>query len=143
MVEARFEPCWWTAAVCLPPGKVHRAVLAVQRSLRRWPWFVQVDVDGYFPSIRHDLLMALLRRRFKGAGFLALLQRILDGGATAGPGRGCPSAPWPPSILPTPFSMGPTVSSSINPVWAAMCVTWMTCCGAARAGRRPRRAWLG
>jgi len=91
VVEARFETMLLDSSFACRPGKgVHRAVLAVQRSLQRWPWFVQVDVDGYFPSIRHDLLMALLRRRFKGAGFLALLQRILDCGATAGPGRGLP-----------------------------------------------------
>lgn len=91
LVEARFESMLVDSSFACRPGKgVHRAVLAVQRSLRRWPWFAQVDVDGYFPSIRHDLLMALLRRRFKGVAFLALLQRILDGGATAGPGRGLP-----------------------------------------------------
>lgn len=91
VVEARFETMLVDSSFACRPGKgVHRAVLAVQRSLQRWPWFVQVDVDGYFPSIRHDLLMALLRRRFKGADFLALLGRIVDGGATTGPGRGLP-----------------------------------------------------
>lgn len=91
VVEARFETMLVDSSFACRPGKgVHRAVLAVQRSLQRWPWFVQVDVDGYFPSIRHDLLMALLQRRFKGAGFMALLGRIVDGGATAGPGRGLP-----------------------------------------------------
>ena len=91
LVEARFESMLVDSSFACRPGKgVHRAVLAVQRSLQRWPWFVQVDVDGYFPSIRHDLLMALLRRRFTGAAFLALLPRILDCGATAGPGRWLP-----------------------------------------------------
>jgi len=91
VVEALFETMLVDSSFACRPGKgVHRAVLAVQHSLRRWPWFVQVDVDGYFPSIRHDLLMAVLRRCFKGADFLALLGRIVDGGANAGPGRGLP-----------------------------------------------------
>jgi hypothetical protein len=56
---------------------------------RRYPWFGQVDVAGYFPSIRHDMLKTLLARRFKGAGFLALLGRIIDAYA-ASPGCGLP-----------------------------------------------------
>ena len=51
---------------------------------------MQVDVDGYFPSIQHDLLLDLLARRFKGVGFLKLLTRLVEKGATHGPGRGLP-----------------------------------------------------
>jgi RNA-directed DNA polymerase len=89
--EARFETMLVDSSYACRPGKgVHAAVAAVQRGLRAWPWFVQVDVDGYFPSIRHDLMLELLARRFKGAGFLNLLARIVERGATNGPGRGLP-----------------------------------------------------
>ncbi|MCB1914699.1 MAG: hypothetical protein KDG52_03125 [Rhodocyclaceae bacterium] len=91
LAEPRFEAMLVDSCYACRPGKgVHAAVAAVQRGLRRWPWFVQVDVDAYFPSIRHELLLDLLARRFKGADFLALLARILRVGATAGPGRGLP-----------------------------------------------------
>ena len=89
LAEARFETMLVASSYACRPGKgVHRAVSAVQRTLRGWPWVVQVDVDGYFPSIRHDLLRELLARRFKGADFLGLLARILEKGVPGG--RGLP-----------------------------------------------------
>ena len=91
LAEARFETMLVDSSyACRPRKGVHAAVAAVQRGLRAWPWFVQVDVDAYFPSIRHDLLLELLARRFKGAGFLALVARIVEGCATNGVGRGLP-----------------------------------------------------
>ncbi|MCX7109139.1 MAG: reverse transcriptase/maturase family protein [Proteobacteria bacterium] len=67
-----------TTYACRPGKGVHRAVVQVQNNLRRFPWFVQVDVDGYFPAIDHSLLFGLLQHRFKGDGFMALLWRIID-----------------------------------------------------------------
>lgn len=91
LAEPRFETMLVDSSYACRPGKgVHAAVAAVQRGLRHWPWFVQVDVDAYFPSIRHDLLLELLARRFKGAGLLRLFARILAHGATSGAGRGLP-----------------------------------------------------
>ena len=91
LAEPRFERMLVANAYACRPGKgVHAAVTAVQGGLRARPWFAQVDVDAYFPSIRHERLLALLARRFKGDGFFRLLQRILACGATGGPGVGLP-----------------------------------------------------
>jgi hypothetical protein len=91
LAEPRFERALVDSSYACRPGKgVHAAARAVQRNLQRWPWFVQVDVNGYFPSIDHGLLKDLLARRFKGAGFLALLGRIIDAGGTDTSGRGLP-----------------------------------------------------
>ena len=68
------------------------ALAAVQRAqhhLRRWPWYAQIDIRSYFASIDHELLLALLERRFKDRGLLALLARIIDAHHTE-PGRGLP-----------------------------------------------------
>jgi hypothetical protein len=56
---------------------VHKAVLQVQKNLQRFPWFVKVDIQRYFPSIDHAKLLELLSHRFKGLDFLALLGRIV------------------------------------------------------------------
>lgn len=91
LTEPAFERALVDTSFACRPGKgVHAAVTRVQRELRRWPWLVQVDVAHYFPNIDHARLHAMLAQRFKGAGFLALLGRIVEAGATDTPGRGLP-----------------------------------------------------
>jgi RNA-directed DNA polymerase len=65
---------------------------AVQRAAShaaRYTWFVQIDIKSYFPSIDHVVLTTLLARRFRNAGVLGLLGRIV-GAHEAAPGRGLP-----------------------------------------------------
>lgn len=91
LAEPRFERMLVDSSYACRLGKgVQAAVAAVQRNLQRWPWLVQVDVEGYFPSIDHAILKGLLAKRFKGNGFLALLGRIIDAGGSGASGRGLP-----------------------------------------------------
>lgn len=66
-----------TTYACRPDKGVHKAVAQVQHNLQRFPWFVKVDVEGYFPAIDHQTLFELLCQRFKGNSFLNLLERII------------------------------------------------------------------
>ncbi len=69
------------------PGKGSRAaVLRAQHHSRRWRWYLKLDVRAYFASIDQGVLKALIRRRIKGAGVLALVDRIVDAYQVA-PGR--------------------------------------------------------
>ena len=87
LAEPRFEQMLVPSCFACRPGLgVHAAVRAVQTNLQRHAWWVQVDVAAYFANIDHAILMQLLRSRFKGADFLALLQRILNQGARPGSG---------------------------------------------------------
>lgn len=68
------------------------ALAAVQRAqhhARRFPWYAQIDIRSYFASIDHEILLALLERRFKDRGLLALLARIVAAHHAA-PGKGLP-----------------------------------------------------
>ncbi len=67
----------------------HAAVKEVQRHLRRFPWYVKIDIRHYFDEIDHACLYRLLQRRFKGRDFLALLQRTIDCYRVT-PGKGLP-----------------------------------------------------
>jgi RNA-directed DNA polymerase len=65
------------------------AVRRVQHHARRYRWYAQIDIRGYFASIDHRVLLALLERRFKDRGLLRLMRRIIDAHHAA-PGRGLP-----------------------------------------------------
>jgi len=78
-----------TSYACRPGKGGLAAARAAQAALQRYPWYVKIDVQGYFDHIDHRCLLGLLARRFKGEGFMALLWRIVEGYAAA-PGKGLP-----------------------------------------------------
>jgi RNA-directed DNA polymerase len=74
---------------CRPGKGTLAAVKRCQHHLRRFPWFVQIDIRAYFASVDHLVLLNLLGRKFKDPWLLSLLQRILDTYTTA-TGKGLP-----------------------------------------------------
>ncbi len=74
---------------CRPGKGVHKAVAQVQKNLRRYPWYVKIDIEGYFASIDHLLVCSSLLRRFKGRSIEQQLLRIL-GAYEVRPGTGLP-----------------------------------------------------
>ncbi|RDH84315.1 MAG: hypothetical protein DIZ78_12270 [endosymbiont of Escarpia spicata] len=65
------------------------AVQRCQYHLRRFEWFVQIDIKGFFASIDQQILLALLQRKFKDPGLLRLVERIIRAYQSS-PGRGLP-----------------------------------------------------
>lgn len=65
------------------------AVRRAQRHLQRFPWYVQIDVRGFFASVEHRRLAEMLRRRLRDPGLLGLCDRIVAA-HQASPGRGLP-----------------------------------------------------
>jgi RNA-directed DNA polymerase len=78
-----------TSFACRPGKGSLAAVRAAQAAVRRYPWYVKIDVSGYFGHIDHAILLELLARRFKGTPFLELLARVLQTYESA-PGKGLP-----------------------------------------------------
>ena len=56
----------------------HAAVDRCQRYLRRFPWVLKCDIRKYFPSIDHQILYGLLKRRISDPDVLWLIFLILD-----------------------------------------------------------------
>ncbi len=65
------------------------AVRRAQQHMRRFAWYVKIDVRRYFDSIDHAVLRRLVGRRIKGEAVLALCERIVGSYHTS-PGRGLP-----------------------------------------------------
>lgn len=78
-----------TSFACRPGKGTLAAVQAARAAIQRFPWYVKVDVKGYFEHIDHEVLLGLLSRRFKGEGFMHLLGRVIHGYQTAS-GKGLP-----------------------------------------------------
>ena len=68
-----------TSYACRVNKGVHRAVQQVQNNMRRFPYYGQIDIDGYFAAISHTKLLDVLLRHFKGQAFMGQLQRIIHG----------------------------------------------------------------
>jgi retron-type reverse transcriptase len=78
-----------TSFACRPNLGVHRAAGRVQQCIRRYAWYCQIDISNYFANINHEILLAVLLRRFKGDEFSQQSQRLLDSYHHE-PGKGLP-----------------------------------------------------
>lgn len=71
-------------------GKGLDAALERARAfVARGGWYLKLDVRKFFDSIHHDILKAMLRRRFKDRMVLRHFDAIIDGYEST-PGRGVP-----------------------------------------------------
>jgi len=66
---------------CIEGRGVHKAVKAVKKALTDVPgtkYCLKLDIRKFYPSIDHDVLKALLRKKFKDNDLLWLLDGIID-----------------------------------------------------------------
>lgn len=66
---------------CIKGKGIHGAVRAVKRALRDeegTKYYLKFDIRKFYPSINHEVLKALLRRKFKDERLLAMLEEIID-----------------------------------------------------------------
>ncbi len=66
---------------CLPQRGSHRAVLRFLELQRRFHYVVHLDIRRYFPSVDHEILLALLAPRLRDRRIAAVLETILASGA--------------------------------------------------------------
>jgi RNA-directed DNA polymerase len=65
------------AYACRPGRGQHLASTACMNAVRKFPWVMQADVRKFYPSVPHDRLMNVVRRKVKDARVLALLENIV------------------------------------------------------------------
>jgi RNA-directed DNA polymerase len=55
----------------------HRAIERAQRFLRRNTWFVKADVEKFFDSVDHSVLLELVSKKIKDGSVIRLLEKII------------------------------------------------------------------
>ncbi|MBU4486545.1 MAG: reverse transcriptase/maturase family protein [Candidatus Delongbacteria bacterium] len=64
----------------------HKAVLKAQEMIKRNEWYFKSDIRKYFPSIDHDVIISILRRKIKDKRLLSLLEKVVRNGGADGKG---------------------------------------------------------
>ena len=78
VLEPIYERVFIADSFATRKGKgTHRAILRAQLFIRRFPWYLKTDIQGYFGNIDIEILEGILRRKIKDAATLDLLHRIL------------------------------------------------------------------
>lgn len=65
---------------CVKGKGLHFGVKRMKRMLkenRRSDWFCKTDLKKFYESIPHDLVISMLRRKFKDERFIALIEKVV------------------------------------------------------------------
>lgn len=77
-----FHACFTRDSYCSIKGRgIHNASYALRdklRNLSESAYYLKMDVVKFYPSVKHDLLKAMLLRKFKDVELLKLLYGIID-----------------------------------------------------------------
>ena len=65
---------------CIPGRGLHSASRRVMQFIRRNKYVMQCDIRKFFPSINHDVMMRIIRRKIKDGRIVNLLENIVRSG---------------------------------------------------------------
>lgn len=65
---------------CIKGRGIHKAVYKLKHTLKdkRAAYYLQLDIKKFYPSVKNEILKKLLRKKFKDADLLWLLDEIID-----------------------------------------------------------------
>lgn len=67
---------------CIKNRGIHACAMAVKKALRDYPtettYCLKLDIRKFYPSVNHDILKNILRRKIKDERLLKLLDEIID-----------------------------------------------------------------
>jgi RNA-directed DNA polymerase len=77
-----FEPTFSESSYGFRPGRsAHQAVTKAQRYIQEgYDWVVDIDLEKFFDTVNHDMLMARVARKVKDKKILLLIRRYLQSG---------------------------------------------------------------
>jgi retron-type reverse transcriptase len=79
VIEPIFENSFIFDSYANQKGKgTHRAVLRFQQYLRRYRYVLKCDIKKYFPSIDHEILKGIIRKKIADQKTLWLIDAIID-----------------------------------------------------------------
>ena len=79
VIEPVFEKRFIDHSYACRKGKgTHRAVDVFQKFLRRYDWCLKMDIEKFFPSMDHAVLMDVIRRKIKCQDTLWLIETIIS-----------------------------------------------------------------
>ncbi len=79
IIEPIFEPTLIHETYANRKGKgTHKAIFKCQKYLRKYDYVLKADIRKYFPSIDHEILKKVIRKKIKCVDTLLLVDKIID-----------------------------------------------------------------
>ncbi len=79
IIEPIFDRTFITTSYACQSGKgTHKALLKFQDYSCQFPWVLQCDIQKFFPSIDHDILLQRIRRKIGCQRTLELIEKIIS-----------------------------------------------------------------
>jgi len=81
ILERIFEPVFEDSSHGFRPGRSpHTALQQMEHQWTAVKWIIDMDIQSYFDTINHDLLIVLLEKKIEDKHFLHIIQAMLDAG---------------------------------------------------------------
>jgi group II intron reverse transcriptase/maturase len=81
ILERIYEPIFKDSSHGFRPGRSpHTALTHIGEQWQSVKWLVDMDIQDYFTTINHEILMRLLAKKIEDKRFLRLIQAMLDAG---------------------------------------------------------------
>lgn len=81
ILERIYEPVFEDSSHGFRPGRSpHTALQHIDHEWTAVKWIVDMDIQSYFDTINHDILIALLEKKIEDKRFIRLIKAMLDAG---------------------------------------------------------------
>jgi group II intron reverse transcriptase/maturase len=81
ILERVYEPVFEDSSHGFRPGRSpHTALEQIEQKWTAVKWLVDMDLQSYFDTIPHDVLISLLEKKIEDKRFIRLIQAMLDAG---------------------------------------------------------------